>query len=89
MKTIKTIIFFTILITFASTSYVEAKECNYKSRVQQKICLTLGGLGSSDSDTSEKAEKVKKTKKAKKPIKSKIGEWNEENKTLSDLLKNN
>ena len=86
MKTVKTIVLFTTLITFASISYVEAKECNYKSRVQQKICLTLGGLGSSDSDTSEK---VKKTKKAKKPIKSKIGEWNEENKTLSDLFKKN
>ena len=60
MKTIKTILLFTTIITFASISYSEAKECNYKSMVQQAICKGLGGA--EGSGTSEKAVKVKKEK---------------------------
>ena len=47
MKTIKTIILFTVVIIFASISYGEASECNYKSKVQQAICEKIDGSASS------------------------------------------
>ena len=52
MKTIKTIILFTVVIIFASISYGEASECNYKSKVQQAICENMYGAA-----TSEEIEK--------------------------------
>ena len=52
MKTIKTILLFTVIIIFTSISYGEASECNYKSKVQQAICEKMDR-----ADSSGKTEK--------------------------------
>ena len=47
MKTIRTILLFAVIIVFTSISYGEANECNYKSKVQQKICEKMSVAASS------------------------------------------
>ena len=58
MKTIRTILLFAVIIVFTSISYGEAKECNYKSKVQQIICEKMNV-----ADSSGKTEKSDKKKK--------------------------
>ena len=57
MKTIKTILLFTVIIMFTSISYGEASECNYKSIVQQAICEKMDGVGVASSGKTEKSGK--------------------------------
>ena len=63
MKTIKTILLFTVIIIFTSISYGEARECNYKSVVQQAICEKMDGVGVASSGKTEKSAKTKKSGK--------------------------
>ena len=88
MKLIKKTLLLTVLLTFTTITYSEAKDCStYKSKTQKFLCEQAQKVtGSSSSSSSDSTKKAKK-KKAKKEKKASTNSFNEKYKTLADIFK--
>ena len=85
MKTMKKVLFMAAIISIASVTYSEAKDCSkYQSATTKAICEKLGGISSGNDTASDKPKKVKKEKKDWSK-----NSFNEKYKTFADIFKKN